>query len=675
MRYFKYIIIIIIQLAILSPASGQKISKANKMIKGYEYAEAIKILKKIVEKDKVEKDEAVLALAYCYRKINNDKRAAYYYAMAMDQDDLDPQVYFNYGQTLRTLERYEQAAVQFRKMAALDPEDKRGAMLADNCDAIQAWLELPDVNDPKNVGSLNTTYSDFSPVFHMHGVVITSDRPKDGAVDDTYLWTGKPYLGLMFASLNGFITPQEPIFANPEVFEEKVNQKFHEGPASFSPDGKTMFFTRTQHERIPKDEDHFRTHLLKMFYSEFDDEKWSQPEAFFLNNDKYSVGHPAYSPDGMQLYFVSDMPGGYGGTDIWVCYNDEYGWSPAENLGPEINTCMDEMFPYIDEEGTLYFSSEGHLGFGGLDIFYSIPSDDEWGEVVNMMRNVNTSYDDFGLSVDHDLGTGLLSSNRPGGFGSDDIYAFELKRKMLTICGKVVDPENNPVAGATVFFLNNTRNEVLILKSDSKGAYCTEVEANTQYTILGKKTAYIDNCLQHDIPEEAINPDDLVLMPYEVDQVFELENIYYDLDKWYIRPDAEPPLDNLVRIMQEHPISIELGSHTDCRASDEYNIDLSQKRAESVIRYIILNGINSARMTAKGYGETLLVNECADGVECTEEQHQMNRRTEFRVTSVGEFGSGWTIEDRYEEGDVISLSQFERDFFNPCAEESLKPRR
>jgi outer membrane protein OmpA-like peptidoglycan-associated protein len=209
---------------------------------------------------------------------------------------------------------------------------------------------------------------------------------------------------------------------------------------------------------------------------------------------------------------------------------------------------------------------------------------------------------------------------------------------------------------------------VLVLRSDSTGSYCTEVDPNTDYTILGKKTSYMDDCAGLQIPEEAVNPNELVLAPYEVDQVFRLENIYYDLDKWYIRPDAEPPLDNLVKIMKEHPITIELSSHTDCRASDEYNLDLSQKRAESAVRYLVLNGINSARMTAKGYGETRLVNHCADGVDCTEEEHQMNRRTEFRVTSVGEYGSGWTIEEQYQEGTVIPLHRFEKDFFGPCPE-------
>jgi len=669
MKYIKHTFILLLQLAILMPLAGQGYKKADKLANAYEYAKAIPALEKIVIKNKKHKDEAVILLAYCYQMLNEDEKAADYYEMAVKQDGVDPLVHFNYGQTLRTLGRYQEAGEQFRLYASLVPEDERGELLAGYADEIQTWLDQPILNEPENVASLNSPYADFSPVFYLQGAIITTERPKDGSPDDTYEWTGKPYLGLMFAWLNGVVSPTELIYSKPELFDEKLDQRYHDGTVAFSPDGKSMFFTRTIQERVPRDDERFRTHFLKMFHAEFDGEEWSAPEEFFLNSDLYSVGHPAFSPDGEKLYFVSDMENGFGGTDIWVCHKEGEGWSTPENLGETVNTIMDEMFPYIDEDGTLYFSSEGHLGFGGLDIFYSVKEDSIWSKPVNMMRNINTSYDDFGISIDHKLGTALISSNRPGGQGGDDIYAFEIDRKVLRICGKVVDPENKPLPGATVFFLNHTRNEVLILKSDSNGQYCTDVDANTVYTILGKKTTYIEDCLEHEIGELATDPDVLVLAPYEVNQVFELENIYYDLDKWYIRPDAEPPLDKLVRIMQEHPITIELGSHTDSRASDEYNIELSQKRAESVIRYLVLNGINSARMTAKGYGETMLVNDCADGVECTEEEHQLNRRTEFKVTSIGAYGSGWTIEEQFSEGEIIPLSNFERDFFEFCEEE------
>jgi outer membrane protein OmpA-like peptidoglycan-associated protein len=668
MRYISNILFIAILLAFTSTLSGQNIQKARKMFTAYEYAEVIPKLKKIIDRNKKGREEAVVMLADCYRFINDHENAASYYAMAMEQQELDPMVHFYYGQTLRTLERYEESKEQFLKFSELRPEDERGRLLADNCNVVMEWQAYPVKHEPENVSSLNSRYADFSPVFYLQGVVITTERPEGGSAEATYEWTGNPHLKLMFSRLNGMVTPKELIYSEPELLDGTVNQPYHDGTAAFSPDGSTMFFTRTQQERVPKDEDRFKTYMLKMYYVSRDGEEWSKPKPFFLNSDEYSVGHPAFSPDGNSLYFVSDMPGGSGGTDIWMCEREDESWSHAINLGPEINTLMDEMFPHIDEGGTLYFASEGHPGFGGLDLFYASMGEDGWGKVTNLMKDVNSSYDDFGLSLNHGMGTGLFSSNRPGGLGSDDIYAFEIGVKMMEICGKVVDPDKIPLANASVFFLDKARNEVLVLKTDENGEYCTSVEANTDYTILGKKSSYMDDCTHLIIKEDAVDPEVLILAPYEIDQVFTIENIYYDLDKWYIRPDAEPALDNLVKIMKEHPISIELGSHTDCRASDEYNIELSQKRAEAAIRYLVLNGINSARMTAKGYGETKLVNECADGVDCTEEQHQENRRTEFRITGIGEYSSEWTIEEIYKEGDIIPLSSFKKDFFEACVE-------
>jgi outer membrane protein OmpA-like peptidoglycan-associated protein/tetratricopeptide (TPR) repeat protein len=665
MRYRNIIILVFIQLAFVFSITGQNVKKASRRALSYEYSEAVPVLEKIIEKNKKGKDEAIVLLADCYRLINNEAKAAEYYALAVGQEGIDPINHYYYGQALRTLGEYAKAKEQFSIYAGLVPDDSRGGIMAEYSDEIEGWLNMPAQHKAMNVASLNSPYSDFSPCFYRHGVVITTDRGVVNKSNETYEWTGKPYLGLDFARLNGVVTPIDLIYAEPALFSDDLNDNYHDGTVTFSPDGNTIYFTRTVQERVPKDEDRFSTYYLKIYSSNFDGENWSEPEEFFLNSDKYSVGHPALSPDGNCLFFASDMPDGQGGTDIYMCKNEGEGWSQAVNLGPTINTAFDEMFPFMDEEKTLYFASEGHLGYGGLDIFYTGKTDEDWMEPVNMKADVNSSYDDFGISTDINLGTGLFSSNRPGGIGLDDIYAFELAKKMLMICGKVVDPENNPLPGATVFFLNETRSEVLILKSDSTGTYCTEVEAETDYTILGKKTLYMDDCTLLAIDEDAVNPNDLVLTPYELDSAYKIENIYYDLDKYYIRPDAEPPLDELLEVMREHPINIELSSHTDCRASDAYNKELSQKRAESAVRYIVLQGIDPARMAAKGYGETMLVNECADGVQCTEEQHQLNRRTEFKIVSMDENAEDM-LDNKYHAGDVISLREFDRDFFEEC---------
>jgi len=664
MRYLT-ITIVIFMLAGMTGLSGQCLNKVKKQIAAYEYAQAIPSLEKIIEKDKKGKDEAVVLLAKCYRMLNEDEKAASYYAMAIEQDTVDPIVYFHYGQMLRTLEKYDLAATQFNKYASLVPDDKRGELLAGFCKDISCWLDECEYENPTNVASLNSPFSDFSPAFYKQGVVFTSERPQDYSQGETFEWTGNPYLGLMFAWINGMLSEGEPIFTDPEVFDENLVQQYHNGNAAFSSDGKIMMFTRTQEERVPKDNERFRTHYLKLFQSEFDGKNWSQPEPFTYNSDNYSVGHPAFSADGNKLYFVSNMPGGQGGSDIWVCTKKDEKWSDPQNLGSVVNTIMDEVFPYMDCKGKLYFSSEGHLGYGGLDIFYTSEVSGNWDKPTNMMGGVNTSYDDFGVAIDHKMEIGLVSSNRPGGQGSDDIYAFSIKPKPLEICGKVIDPNYKPIEGATIFLLNNKSNMVHILKTDSEGKYCIELEDNVSCSILGKKLSYEDNCLGFTSSEINLRPDDLVLNPYKVDKTYEVGDIYYDLDKYQVRKEEQPALDELAKTMKLQPITIELGSHTDCRGSEEYNIELSQKRAESVIRYLILQGIDPSRMTAKGYGETMPVNDCKDGVTCTEEEHQSNRRTEFKVTGVISEQGDYSL-SRYFEGDVIPMERFELGFFDVC---------
>ncbi|MEN8226418.1 MAG: tetratricopeptide repeat protein, partial [Bacteroidota bacterium] len=494
MKYLTFTIIMFM-LASMTSLSGQCLNKAKKQVAAYEYAEAIPVLEKIVEKNKKGSDEAVVLLANCYRMLNEDEKAAGYYAMAVEQDSADPIVYFHYGQMLRTLEKYDEAGTQFNKYATLVPDDKRGKLLAWSCKEIIAWLDHPQDDKPRNVASLNSPYADFSPVFYGQGVVFTSERPKENSQDNTFEWTGNPYLGLMFAWTNGMLSDGEPNFTQPEVYNENLVQQYHDGNVAFSPDWNIMILTRTLEERVPKDNERFRTHFLKMFQSEIEDGGWSQLEPFAFNSDSYSVGHPAFSPDGNNLYFTSDMPGGHGGTDIWVCTMNDGHWSDPQNLGPEVNTVMDEMFPYMDCKGVLYFASEGHVGFGGLDIFYTSEASGAWEKPTNMMKGINSSYDDFGVAINHKLEIGLLSSNRPGGQGSDDIYAFSMKPKPKEICGKVIDTKYKPVEGATIFFLDNESNLVRILKTDGEGKYCTEVNENTSYTILGKKVSFEDNCL------------------------------------------------------------------------------------------------------------------------------------------------------------------------------------
>jgi outer membrane protein OmpA-like peptidoglycan-associated protein len=499
---------------------------------------------------------------------------------------------------------------------------------------------------------------------------------------DKYGWTGNGYLHLFNAD-PVFMGNLYGTFKTPQLAADLFNQEYHDGPASFNLPNTEIFFNRTYvyRDKGKKGQDKIRTHLLKIFSSVKKKAKWTNPEPFFLNNNEYSVGHPALSRDGNILYFVSDMKGGYGGTDLYMCRRLQAGWGQPVNLGPVVNTSGNEMFPYMATSGDLYFASDGHAGFGGLDIFRTrMLGDSIWMKPENLYQPINSSFDDFSLCMAGDGRSGFFSSNRPGGQGSDDIYQFtRILRKesppapAMILSGRVRNKSTlEPVADATVFILDEGIGQVLTLKTDSSGFYSTSLTLPYSLRIKAMKTGYISDCLSFSSnpgtsPGDKVSPRDLLLDILQVNKVFALENIYYDLDKWNIRPDAQPALDHLVAVMKENPVSIELASHTDSRASDAYNLELSQERAESAVRYIVLQGVNPARISAKGYGETRLVNACSNGVPCTEEEHQRNRRTEFRVVSRYDDQGGETFDlSRYRPGERIEVSGLPVPFFEAC---------
>ena len=396
------------------------------------------------------------------------------------------------------------------------------------------------------------------------------------------------------------------------------------------------------------------------------------------------------------------MPGGFGGTDIYKCEWQDGSWGKAQNLGDKVNSFGNEMFPSINGD-ILYFASDGHAGFGGLDIFSTTLTKGAWSKPENLGLPLNSSFDDFSLVLDSRGKKGFFSSNRPGGEGSDDIYAckrIDQKQKhKLTedqlaglpgegyafLSGFVKDKQSlKPLPGSTVFLLNTKTDKVKVLKTDDNGKFKVPVEKGNFYVVKAMENNYLADCLNFQLPADDTTtnssaPHDLLLDRLELNKVFRINNmnydiepIYYDFDKWYIRPDAELELDKLVQVMKENPISIELGSHTDSRGSADYNTDLSQKRAESAVRYIVLQGIEATRISAKGYGESMLTNRCADGVKCSEAEHQANRRTEFRVTGFNSPDAKIHFDmGKFNNGDEIPVYMFDRDFFINCLQDRL----
>ncbi len=667
--------IFLICLAIPSLMHAQSIDRARKQMDKYDYAQAVKILKDASEDEKT-RNEAIPMLAECYRLQRDVINARNTYALAVDLPDAKPELFYYYAQALQATGDYTSAREMFQKYSEKNPSDPKGKLFAAHCDSILGpWKGLIPVFEVKPASNINTDQSDFGPAFYNGQLVFASDYNINPGEGQEYGWTGRGYLNIMTARSLSAGDFWGTISTSSE-FEGNFNQEYHDGPAAFTADGNSIYFTRSFFGKA-KREGNFKTNLLKIYFADKVNGDWGEVKPFFLNSTDFSVGHPAFSADGRILYFASDMPGGNGGTDIWMCKREGDSWSQPVNLGPTVNTSENEMFPSVRQDGVLFFASVGHPGYGALDIFKTSNTNGTWSTPVNLQQPINSSYDDFAIAFAPGSESGLFSTNRPGGSGSDDIYAFRVKEIPVLpayISGLVKDKTTlQPIAGATVFLLNPTNGKVKILKTGPDGMYRAVVTNPENFTVKAMMPNYIADCTPFSLAilepgTTKTAPRDLLLDKLVINKTFRIDNIYYDFDKYNIRADAKPELDKLVIIMNENPINVELGSHTDSRGSLAYNDKLSQNRAESAVKYIISAGIDKSRITAKGYGERQLTNNCADGINCTPEEHQANRRTEFKVTGFAapvvnaeQFDPG-----KYTEGKEMEIKMFQPGFFNQC---------
>ena len=670
----RYILILTIGILLSALMSCQSIYKAQKQMDKYNYADATVTLKKAAEKEKTH-NAAIPMLAECYRMQHDILNAKATYAEAVTLPGAKPESFYYYAQALRSTGNYEKAKEMYLKYAELNPSDPKGKLFAAHCDSVLGpWKGKTPGYEVKLANGVNTDQSDFGPAFYNGELVFASDFSNNPGEGKEYGWTGRGYLNLMKSQ------PEIPgdFWGNmkPKTeFDGKFNQPYHDGPAAFSADSNSIYFTRSFFGKA-KREGIYKTNLLKIYYATKTNGEWGEIKPFYLNSKDYSVGHPTLSSDGQTLYFVSDMPGGQGGTDIWMCKREGEAWGSASNLGKTINTSEAEMFPTVTSDGTLYYASDGQPGYGALDIFKTKNVNGEWTTPINLHSSINGSFDDFSIAIFPGETNGFFASNRPGGVGSDDIYAFRVVVPVLPtfISGFVKDKITlQPIAGATVFLYNPSSGTVKVVKTGIDGMYKVMIDKPEEYVVKAMKSHYIADCMLFplatiSIGNTSIAPRDLLLDVLTISKTFQIENIYYNFDKYNIRDDAKPELDKLVRIMNENPVNVELGSHTDSRGSIEYNDKLSQKRAESVVKYILSNGIDNSRVTAKGYGEQQLVNKCTNGVPCTISEHQANRRTEFKVTSitVPAVSPDQFNPDTYFEGQELYSKMLPADFFSNC---------
>ena len=616
--------------------------RADELYRRYEYANAAKLYAKLVDTKKPRLQD-LERLADSYLRMNDYESAENWYARVVGQEDSKPESRLTYGQVLKANGKYAEAKKQLEVYASETGDGGRVALQIAGCDSALVWMANPTVHRLRNE-KINTSLAEFS-AFPVDGKVYYAGEPEAAMQDgDPYGWTGHSFLRVYTADRAADQELSNPVMATGDINDGK----YHVGPIAADAGGNTLFVTRTyvgkDGEETKEDRRKYRTNKLELYiYTKQDDGSW-QSEPFAYNNvQAYSVGHAALSADGSTLYFVSDMPGGHGGTDIWYSERQDDGsWGEPVNAGSVINTAGDELFPNIGPDGqTLYYSSDGFAGMGGLDVFEAIGNKEQWSEPRNLRYPVNSSGDDFAylVTVDGEEGiAGYLSSNRKGGVGNDDIYSFSFEKPKIVILlrGTTSNKQTGDRIEATVTLFDGQREIVARKSSGVEGAFEFVLDRDQSYTVLGNKEGYHADSAK--VSTVGITRSDtlevaLLLEPvFKVGDTFELENIYYDFDKDNIRPDAAVILDELVRTLRDNPtLKIELSSHTDSRGSDAYNEDLSQRRAQSAVDYLVSRGIARDRMVAKGYGESRLVNECADGVPCSREAHQANRRTEVTV--------------------------------------------
>ena len=493
---------------------------------------------------------------------------------------------------------------------------------------------------------INSKYQDYGVTIVGDSLVyFASSRKVNSIRNKNWQGNNQPFLQLY----KGNLTSANEI-ENIELVSKRINSKYHDANLTFTKDLSTVYFTRNNYLNKKFKKDTLGRNLNQLYKATIDKKgKWTVYQMPF-NNDNYQTGHPALSPNEDKLYFISDMPGGYGATDIYVVDILENGsYSSPKNLGPSINTEGKEMFPHIRENNLIYFASDGFAdGIGGLDMYVSeITNESNNSNPVNLGKPLNTKLDDFGYVIKPNSNIGFFSSNRAGGKGDDDIYAFietEVIKPECTqlITGTVIDKSSNSVIRNTlVELMDISGNLIESVQSNSKGEFNFKVKCDTEYLITATKTGYSINQLPFKSTEEfdfkhtiniALEPSDFTRKNGYV--FINISPIFFELDKWNIRPDAAEILENVFRILKKFPdVNVNLESHTDSRANDNYNSVLSKKRAKSSLEWLLRKGINPERITAKGYGETRLVNKCSNNVKCTEAEHQLNRRTEFIITN------------------------------------------
>ena len=648
MRLLTFSVALLSSTSLLFAQPEKELEKANEMYKNFSYVDAIKIYERIAQKGFVNQ-EMLQSLGNAYYYNAEYKKALPWYEQLFQEGKykVKPEYYYRYAQTLKSVGDYTQADKMMAKFVELtNANDTRAALFEENKD-YQTVIKNNSGRFQLNNASINTENSEYGTAFYGDKIVFAAATDARKAKRGVSQWTGESFYDLYEAEhFDQKLGSRKP-------FSSSINTQFNESTPVFTKDGNTMYFTRNNYVNRKLGSDIENTILLKILRATKDKNgNWGDIVEVPFNSDQYNVAHPALSPDEKYLYFASDMPGSFGNSDIFrveILGDNQYG--TPENLGNIINTAGRESFPYISKDNVLYYSSDGIPGLGGLDIFaVKFNADGSTSKPVNIGMPGNSADDDFCFVFNSDSKIGFLTSNRPGGKGKDDIYSFHEDKPLLFSCQKnikgiVKDAKTKAIiANAKVILSDKVMKEVGKDQSKTDGTFTFEkVNCNdSHYYLRGEKekyeTAEVNVTVGKDevVYEILLNPRQVAIEKgMDLAKVFEIKEIKFDYNKANIRPDAAVELTKIVEVMREYPkMKIDIRSHTDSRGADSYNLKLSDRRAKATLEWIVKQGIDKKRLKAKGYGETRLVNGCSNGVPCTEEEHQENRRSEFIVVAM-----------------------------------------
>ncbi|NDW13375.1 hypothetical protein D0T50_10790 [Bacteroides sp. 214] len=647
--YKKLLYIITLLLLLTSCGVGRSLKKADESYARGEYFNAAghykKAYSRLKPKERKQRGEVAYKMGECYRLINYTVKAKGAYMNAIRYKYQDSISYYYLAEMLRKNGEYKAAEIQYQRYLEFNPTSVSALNGLQSCALAAQWKANPTRHIIRKNTLFTSRRSEYSPMFagtDPDVLYLTSTRNEAKGSDLNGI-TGVKSADIFLSKRD-----EKKQWQKPKVIESDINSEFEDGACCFSPDGQTMYFTRCR-----------RTANVDVYAEIYSSQRtganWGAPQKCIIINDSLSsVAHPAVSPAGDYLYFTSDMPGGYGGLDIWRINFTRDGLGFVDNLGPEVNSAGDEMFPTFSEDGTLYFSSNGHPGMGGLDIFKATLQPNGKWHIENMKHPVNSQADDFGMTFEPGTQRGFFSSNRGDASGKDHIYSFELPEVIYTLTGWVYDREGDPLSESLVTIVGDNGTYLKVnVKND--GSFTQRVDPDVRYVMLASCKGYLNN--KQELETDTVQSNKEYELEFPLSSITRpvlIENIFYEFDRADLTDESAQSLDELIQLLTDNPyVTIELGAHCDYFGNDAYNLRLSQRRAESVVRYLVAGGISADRLTPKGYGEEqpktatrftlksapflkegdVLTEEFIKNLPPEEQEicNAINRRTEFKV--------------------------------------------